>query len=147
YNSVTSKYQNVMGESHIQGVELTAEFTTGIVQHQLSADLKDADDSQGQSLQRRAERMYKWNALVAFEQLDWSVSYQYVGKRPDLDYNTYQTITLGAYSLIDTAISYYVTDSTTISARIDNLLDKEYETANGYPAAERAYYFNVAYQF
>ncbi|MGL4382046.1 MAG: TonB-dependent vitamin B12 receptor [Vibrio sp.] len=149
YNSVTRKYQNVMGESHIQGVELTAEFTTGIVQHQLSADLKDADDSQGQSLQRRAERMYKWNALVAFEQLDWSVSYQYVGKRPDLDYNTYpeQTITLGAYSLIDTAISYYVTDSTTISARIDNLLDKEYETANGYPAAERAYYFNVAYQF
>ena len=93
--------------------------------------------------------MYKWNALVAFEQVDWSIGYQYVGKRPDLDYNTYPTrnITLDAYSLVDTSVSYYVTDSTTISARIDNLLDKEYETANGYPAAERAYYLNIGYQF
>ncbi|KAA1226103.1 TonB-dependent vitamin B12 receptor [Vibrio cholerae] len=149
YNSTTKKYQNVIGESNIKGVEFTAKFATGIVQHQLSADLKDAEDSKGKTLQRRAEQMYKWNALVAFEQVDWSIGYQYVGKRPDLDYNTYpaQNITLDSYSLVDTAVSYYVTDSTTISARIDNLLDKEYETANGYPAAERAYYFNVSYQF
>ncbi|BCK09170.1 TonB-dependent vitamin B12 receptor [Vibrio cholerae] len=149
YNSTTKNYQNVIGESNIKGVEFTAEFATGIVQHQLSVDLKDADDSKGKTLQRRAEHMYKWNALVAFEQVDWSIGYQYVGKRPDLDYNTYptQNITLDAYSLVDTSVSYYVTDSTTISARIDNLLDKEYETANGYPAAERAYYLNIGYQF
>lgn len=149
YHPSTYQYVNVNGETHIQGVELTAEFDTGIIQHQISADYKDAEEANGQQLQRRAKEMYKWNALVSFDEVDWSISYLYVGKRPDVDYGTYPytDITLGAYSLFDTAVSYYANQSTTISARIDNLFDKEYETANGYPAPERAYYLNVAYQF
>ncbi|NMV42337.1 TonB-dependent receptor, partial [Vibrio parahaemolyticus] len=96
-----------------------------------------------------AKEMYKWNALVSFDKVDWSVSYQYVGKRPDVDYSTWpsQDITLSSYSLVDTAVTYYPNESTSISARIDNLLDEEYEMAKGYPAAERAYYLNVGYEF
>lgn len=149
YHPTTYKYLNVDGETHIQGVELVAEFDTGIVQHQLSADYKDAEDDKGHQLQRRAKEMYKWNALVSFDKVDWSVSYQYVGKRPDVDYSTRpsQDITLSSYSLVDTAVTYYPNESTSISARIDNLFDEEYEMAKGYPAAERAYYLNVGYEF
>ena len=149
YHPTTYKYINVDGETHIQGVEVTAEFDTGIVQHQLSADYKDAEGDDGKQLQRRAKELYKWNALVAFDVVDWSISYQYVGKRPDVDYGTwpYSDVTLPSYSLVDTAVSYYANENTTISARVDNLLDEDYETALGYPAAERAYYLNVAYQF
>ncbi len=149
YHPTTYKYLNVDGETHIQGVELVAEFDTGIVQHQLSADYKDAEDDKGHQLQRRAKEMYKWNALVSFDKVDWSVSYQYVGKRPDVDYSTWpsQDITLSSYSLVDTAVTYYPNESTSISARIDNLFDEEYEMAKGYPAAERAYYLNVGYEF
>ncbi|MDX1303992.1 TonB-dependent vitamin B12 receptor [Photobacterium sp.] len=149
YHPMTYKYQNVDDETHIQGVELVAEFDTGIVQHQVSADYKDAEDSHGQQLQRRAKEMYKWNAIVSFDQVDWSVSYLYVGKRPDEDYSTWPStrVTLPSYSLVDTAVSYYANASTTISARIDNLFDEEYETALGYPSPERAYYLNIMYQF
>ncbi|PFG58809.1 vitamin B12 transporter [Vibrio sp. ES.051] len=149
YHPTTYKYLNVDGETHIQGVELVAEFDTGIVQHQLSADYKDAEDDKGHQLQRRAKEMYKWNAFVSFEKIDWSISYQYVGKRPDVDYNIWpsQNITLSSYSLVDTAVSYYPNESTSISARIDNLFDEEYEMAKGYTAAERAYYLNVGYEF
>lgn len=149
YHPTTYKYLNVDGETHIQGVELVAEFDTGIVQHQLSADYKDAEGDDGKQLQRRAKELYKWNALVAFDDIDWSVSYQYVGKRPDVNYGTwpYSDITLPSYSLIDTAVSYYANEQTTLSVRVDNLLDEEYETALGYPAAERAYYMNVTYVF
>ena len=147
YNSSTYKYSNVEGESHIQGVELTAEFDTGIIQHQLSADYKDAEDSSGSQLQRRAKEMYKWNALVSFDKVDWSISYLYVGKRPDYSYVSYEDVELGSYSLLDTALSYYANEATTISARIDNLFNEEYETASGYPSPERAYYINIAYQF
>lgn len=149
YHPTTYKYLNVDGETRIQGVELVAEFDTGIVQHQLSADYKDAEDDKGHQLQRRAKEMYKWNALVSFDKVDWSVSYQYVGKRPDVDYSTWpsQDITLSSYSLVDTAVTYYPNESTSISARIDNLLDEEYEMAKGYPAAERAYYLSVGYEF
>ena len=81
------------------------------MQHQLSADYKDAEDDKGHQLQRRAKEMYKWNALVSFDKVDWSVSYQYVGKRPDVDYSTWpsQDITLSSYSLVDTAVTYYST--------------------------------------
>ncbi|KDM92176.1 TonB-dependent vitamin B12 receptor [Photobacterium galatheae] len=146
---VTYEYQNVNGESHIQGIELVAEFETSIIQHQLSADYKDAEDADGHQLQRRAKEMYKWNALVSFEQVDWSVSYLYVGKRPELDYSTFPTsnVTLASYSLFDTAVSYYANESTTLSARVANLFDEDYETALGYPAAERAYYLTIGYQF
>ncbi len=147
YNSSTFQYSNVDGESHIQGVELTAEFDTGIIQHQVSADYKDAEDASGSQLQRRAKEMYKWNALVSFNKVDWSISYLYVGKRPDYSYVTYTDVDLDAYSLFDTALSYYANESTTVSARVDNLFDKEYETASAYPAAERSYYLNIAYQF
>ncbi len=149
YHPMTYRYLNVDGETHIQGVELVAEFDTGIVQHQLRADYKDAEDDAGEQLQRRAKEMYKWNALVSFDKVDWSVSYQYVGKRPDVDYGSWPAldVEMSSYSLVDTAVSYYPTESTTISVRIDNLFDEEYEMALGYPAAERAYYLNVGYQF
>ena len=42
---------------YVQGVELVAEFDTGIVQHQLSADYKDAEDDKGHQLQRRAKNV------------------------------------------------------------------------------------------
>ncbi|KOO02260.1 TonB-dependent vitamin B12 receptor [Vibrio nereis] len=149
YHPTTYKYQNVDGETHIQGVELVAEFATGFIQHQLSADYKDAEGDDGKQLQRRAKEMYKWNGLVSFDDIDWSISYLYVSKRPDVDYNVWpsQGVELPSYSLVDTAVTYYANESTTISARIDNLFDEEYEMALGYPASERAYYLNVGYQF
>ena len=147
YNSTTWRYENVDGETHIKGVELVTEFDTGIVQHQLSADYKDAEDDDGEQLQRRAKELYKWNALVTFDEIDWSISYLYVGERPDYDWDSYSDVTLDSYSLIDAAVSYYANESTTISARIDNALDEDYETAYGYPAAERAYYLSVIHEF
>ncbi|CAM3910540.1 Vitamin B12 transporter BtuB precursor [Vibrio aerogenes CECT 7868] len=149
YNPSTFVYMNVDGETNIKGVEFTSEFNTGIIQHQISAEYKHAEDENGQQLQRRAKEMYKWNALISFSQLDWSVSYQFVGERPDVDYSSYpyNNIVLGGYSLVDTAVSYYASESVTINARIDNLFDKEYETAKGYVSPERAYYLNIRYQF
>ncbi|WP_073583969.1 TonB-dependent vitamin B12 receptor [Vibrio quintilis] len=149
YNSSTYVYTNVNGETRIKGIEFTSEFETGIIQHQLSAEYKHAEDDNGQQLQRRAKEMYKWNALISFTQLDWSFSYQFVGERPDVDYSSYpyNDIVLGGYSLVDTAISYYANESVTINARIDNLFDKDYETAKGYPSPGRAYYLNIRYEF
>ncbi|GAB6263387.1 TonB-dependent vitamin B12 receptor [Photobacterium sp. R1] len=149
YRLVTNNYQNIDGKTHIQGIEFVSEFDTGFVQHQISADFKDPEDAEGNQLQRRTKEMYKWNALISFEQIDWSVSYLYVGKRPDVDYGTSPAsdINLPAYSLFDTALNYYANESVTVSARVANLFDEEYETALGYPSAERAYYLTIGYQF
>lgn len=54
--------------------------------------------------------MYKWNVLVSFDEVDWLISYLYVGKWFDVDYGIYlyMDIMLGVYLLFDIVVSYYV---------------------------------------
>ncbi len=136
-------------DADIKGLELELDFDTGPVYHSVIAEFKDHKDSQGEELARRAKENYKWIAEVDLG--DWLISstYIYTGERPDLPVNSATTpkSTLSSYSLWDIAVSYALTDELKISGRIDNAFDKEYETSGGYPAAERAYYANVAYQF
>ncbi len=141
YDYSTSTYQNVDGKSKIKGVELSVDFATGLFRHELSADIKSAKDSDGDRLSRRAKEMYKWHGVVTLGDYDWALDYTYVGKRPD------SSAELSSYSLIDTAVSYYASSSVTVSGRISNLLNKDYETADGYPSPGRAYYVNVTYDF
>lgn len=141
YNFSTSKYYNESGESKLRGIEIVTEFDTDFISHQLSADFKDPEDKDGEQLKRRAKKMFKYNAIATFELVDVSLGYQYVGERPDFSED------LDAYSLFDVAANYYASEHLTLNARIDNLLDEEYETAGGYPAPERAYYLSATYEF
>ncbi|UPQ87838.1 TonB-dependent vitamin B12 receptor [Vibrio sinaloensis] len=141
YNFTTSKYYNSPGESQLRGVEIVAMFNTEWISHQLSADLKNPKDQSGKQLIRRAQEIYKYNALAQFNEFDVSLGYQYVGKRPDFSQE------LAAYGLFDLAVSYYANEHLTLNGRIENLSDEQYQTAAGYPAPERGYYLNAIYQF
>lgn len=141
YSFVTEKYYNTPGESQLRGVEIVAAFDTDFISHQVSADFKDPEDQSGEQLIRRAKEIYKYNAVAGFNDVDFSLGYQYVGKRPDFSGE------LAAYSLFDIAVNYYANEHLTLNGRIDNLTDEKYETAGGYPAPERAYYINATYQF
>ena len=141
YNLGTKKYYNEDGENHIQGIELVSEFDTGLLSHQVSVDFKDPQNKDGEQLTRRSKEIYKWNTTASFDVVDISLGYQYYSERPD------GSVELSAYSLFDLSANYYISESTTISGRVDNLFNEEYETANGYPAPERAFYMNMTYQF
>lgn len=141
YDPSTYVYKNIDGQSHIKGVEVEANFSTGIVDHQISVDIKSPKDKDGNQLVRRSRQMYKWNTTTHFDDIDWVVSYMWFSRRP----TSTAHVDLASYALVNTSINYYVTNKVTLSGRIANLLDKEYATAAGYPAAERAYY--MSYQF
>lgn len=98
-------------------------------------------------LLRRAKQQVKYQLDWAVADLDWSLSYQYLGQRYDTDYKTYQTVKMGGVSLWDLAVSYPVTSHLTVRGRIANLFDKEYETAYGYQTAGREFYLNGSYTF
>ncbi|KUI96935.1 TonB-dependent vitamin B12 receptor [Vibrio sp. MEBiC08052] len=144
YEFSSNSYNNIDGTSRIKGVELTSEFDTGIVQHRISAEYKDARDAKNELLPRRAHVSYKWNMTASFDVFDLSVNYLYIGKR---DNSAFDTVTLPSYSLVDTAINYQANESVTIGGRIDNLFDKSYETSYGYPSPSRAYSINITYTF
>jgi vitamin B12 transporter len=106
-------------------------------------DAKDADT--GKWLARRARH----NAGIS---ANWNYSKKgsifgdltYTGKRYD---NATNTDELEAYELINIGTRYAITDSLSIVANINNLLDKYYETARGYGTVGRVFSAGVSATF
>ena len=81
--------------------------------------------------------------------LDWSLTYHYLGTRYDTNFGTYpyQKVKMGGVSLWDAAVSYPVTSHLTVRGKIANLFDKDYETVYGYQTAGREYTLSGSYTF
>ncbi|MCO4315540.1 TonB-dependent vitamin B12 receptor BtuB [Pectobacterium versatile] len=147
-------YENV-GKAKIKGIEATASFDTGPIGHRISYDYVDSRNAiTDEPLARRAKQQVKYQLDWQVYDLDWSVTYQYLGSRYDKDYGNYipavddyQTVKLGGVSLWDLAASYPITSHLTVRGRIANLFDKDYETAYGYRTAGREYYLTGSYTF
>ncbi|MCW2487694.1 TonB-dependent vitamin B12 receptor BtuB [Candidatus Symbiopectobacterium sp. NZEC127] len=146
-------FENV-GKAKIKGIEATAAFDTGLLGHRISYDYVDSRNAiTDEPLTRRSKQQVKYQLDWQVYDLDWSVTYHYLGSRYDKDYGVYTptfdnpTVKLGGVSLWDLAVSYPVTSHLTVRGRIANLFDKEYETAYGYQTAGREYYLNGSYTF
>lgn len=61
----------------------------------------------------------------------------YVGKRKDIDRVTAAVINAQDYTVFNAAVTYTLSPAFRIEARIDNLLDKRYEPADGFEALGR----------
>ena len=145
----TYRYYNI-SKARIKGVEATASFDTGPLGHQISYDYVDARDGEtDQQLVRRAKQQVKYQLDWTIYNLDWSVTYHYLGDRFDNDYNSYpaRRVKLGGVSLWDLAASYPVTSQLTVRGRIANLFDKDYETVYGYRTPGTEYYLSASYSF
>ncbi|KJY67526.1 TonB-dependent receptor domain-containing protein [Vibrio nigripulchritudo] len=133
-----------VGEAEIKGVELSGLFETGAFSHEVSLDFMDPKDKINDvQLSRRAKQSAKWNATYVADEWQADISYLYQGKRVDNDGKT----ELGAYSLVDVAASYFVTEQLTVRGRIANLFDQNYVLAKGYNTQERSYFVNLDYKF
>ena len=132
-------------EVTINGVEVGSSFATGPLEHKVSYDFTDAEDKDtGKELARRAKHSAKWNVIYQLEQWSFNVDYLFQGKRYDDSSNDDK---LGAYSLVDISTAYHFINGVTLSGKIGNLFDKEYQTAKGYETPDRKYYATVSYQF
>ena len=147
YDDGAMKYYNV-GKARIKGVEATASFDTGPLGHSLSYDYVDSRNAvTDEPLARRAKQQVKYQLDWQVYDLDWSVTYHYLGTRYDTDYTTYQRVKMGGVSLWDAAVSYPITSQFTVRGKIANLFDKDYETVYGYHTAGREYTVSGSYTF
>ncbi len=146
YDDGLSNYYNV-GAARLQGVETELSFATSIIRHHLSADFSDpTDESSGTTLARRAKRSYKWQAETSWQKWDGAISWLYSGPRPDYNWDTYNNVTLSSYSLWDLSAGYHVLPQLRLGGRVDNLFNKDYQTASTYSTPGRSFYLNFAYQ-
>ncbi|MBO2029028.1 TonB-dependent receptor [Klebsiella pneumoniae] len=129
-------YYNVKSAT-IKGLEWTGNITTGPVEHHLTLQYVDPrDDETNKILYRRAKQQVKYE-LNGRLRSGVDVTYHYIGKRYDYDYDNSRTVNMGGLSLWDVGLSYPVTSHLTVRGKIANLFDKDYETVYGYQSAGR----------
>ncbi len=107
------------------------------MEHHLTLQYVDPrDDETNKILYRRAKQQVKYE-LNGRLRSGVDVTYHYIGKRYDYDYDNSRTVNMGGLSLWDVGLSYPVTSHLTVRGKIANLFDKDYETVYGYQSAGR----------
>ena len=72
-----------------------------------------------------------------------SLGGRYVGSRADIDPVTFSTTEAVSYEVYRVAASWRLTPIITVTARIENLLDEEYEDVLGFSTADRSGYVGL----
>jgi vitamin B12 transporter len=100
----------------------------------------------GSALIRRPSHSGAASVTIAPPGRSLSVTVSYVGKRPDVDFNQFPspTVTLPTYVRADASSESAIWrgengSSLSLTARIENVLDKRYETVLHYPAPGRTF--------
>ncbi|MDP1996812.1 MAG: TonB-dependent vitamin B12 receptor [Gallionella sp.] len=99
--------------------------------------------NQGKLLNRRATEAMRIEVARGFGAYRIASSLYAEGRRFDDIGNTKR---LGGYGLLDVRAEYRIAADWLVQGRIDNLLDKQYETAQFYNQAGRGLYFTLNYQ-
>ncbi len=133
----------------LRGVE--AQALTQLAEWDITTTLTAQDPRQtsgansGKLLNRRATQAARIELAHQFGEVRVASSLYGEGRRYDDLANTAGK-KLGGYGLLDLRAEYRVAPAWLLQGRVDNLLDKQYETAQFFNQAGRGVYFTLAYQ-
>ncbi|MBI3582591.1 MAG: TonB-dependent receptor [Nitrospinae bacterium] len=129
YDFATFTAQNI-GKAEIKGIELglTAGITEDVNLKASHTNMDTVDKDSNKPLTRRPTN--KFNSSIEYKGGKFIVigEYTYVSER----YDSAVSRNLSQYSLVNLKGRYFITDSLTIFARVDNLFNENYEEAGGY---------------
>lgn len=133
-------------KADVMGIETGAGFKiTDSIDINASYTYLDAEDSAtGKVLPRRAEDKFNLTATVSDKKYSVSTDYTYIGKRYD---DTANAKLLTSYSIVNLRGSYNLRKTVSLFARLENILDKDYEEAKGYSVPGRAFYGGIRAAF
>lgn len=94
-------------------------------------------------LNRRADRQLTAAIDYGIGRWKFGASLLAMGKRFD---NAANTVRLGGFTTVDLYADYAVAKDWSVQARLNNLADKQYETARGYNQPDRAVFVTLRYQ-
>ncbi|MFN6961689.1 MAG: TonB-dependent receptor domain-containing protein, partial [Rhodocyclaceae bacterium] len=132
-----------VGRARIEGDSFIASHQWGAWSAQASLDLMSPyDEDTGKRLPRRAAQQAK--ARLGYDIGTWGVGAELVavGKRYD---TAIQTKEMARYELVNLSGHYRLTNDARLEARLDNLFDKDYETAWGYRNPGRMLFVGIRY--
>lgn len=134
-----------IGQARLEGAEFALGFDSGPLSHKVSYDYTRAKDrsSQDRQLDRVAKQKGSWLSQWQVGAWIWSGEAVYYGRRTDLG----ATQQLPSYTLFNAALSYQASPALTLGGRIDNLFDRDYESAYGYAGAGSEVKVTADYRF
>lgn len=137
YDPLTMRAGNI-DQARVTGLELGGDWRGGPWHIGANATLLRAvNDDTGERLLRRAPWLV--NLALDYDPGPWSAGMEVavVGPRDDLDINTFARVQLASYTLVRLVGAWRVSGNLTLRARIENLLDTDYESVSGYNTAPR----------
>ena len=133
-----------VNKAEINGIEISvgAKLAGWSTRAELSLlDPKDKDT--GNILQRRAKEMLRVD--LDKKSGKWSTGFSFIGQGERYD-DTANTNKLNGYGIVNLRASYAISNKLTIKMKVENILDKEYETAKDYNNPGINGYVSLAYQ-
>ena len=136
-------YDNIKGTSKIKGVEVG--YQTNIGEDFLIStsytDL-DATNEKGKTLARRPNKTLKLGVdYYGVENLHLALHGEYIGERFSRDDEQGQQT--GRYTVANFSTNYQIYPKLSVYGKIDNIMDKNYQTVDGYSTSPRAVYFGM----
>ncbi|MHB1248669.1 MAG: TonB-dependent receptor plug domain-containing protein [Polaromonas sp.] len=141
FDPATSSFNNVANASN-KGLEVS--YSGKLSRTDLRGSLtvqNPTDDATGQRLIRRGRTMASFGASVPLGQWTVGGDLRYTGARPDMPANP----SLPAYTVANLTTRYALTPEVALTARIDNLFDRRYQTAYGFNQSGRAAYVGIVW--
>ncbi len=137
YDPVSNRFENI-ARTRNKGLELSASgkwFDTSL---RGSLTLQDPrDDVTDERLRRRARTLASVSASRAIQRWEIGGNVDYSGSRPD------GASWLGAYWVANLNARYAVSKAFSVFGRIENLFDRDYQTAYGYNQPPRGVFVGV----
>ncbi|MEI8028300.1 MAG: TonB-dependent receptor [Comamonadaceae bacterium] len=141
YDFATWTFNNVTDATN-RGLELSYSGKLASADLRASLTLQDPlDESTGMRLIRRARNMASFGASLPLGQWTWGADLRYTGARPDIVTVPH----LPAYTVINLTTRFALSQEVALTAHIDNLLDRQYQTAYGYNQSGRAAYVGIVW--
>ncbi|WP_440054995.1 TonB-dependent receptor domain-containing protein [Pseudoalteromonas sp. T1lg65] len=140
--------------ANFEGIDLSVGVDAFDIEHSLEASYTKAEDAKtGTQFSRRAKRTLSYRAYKQWENLDVTLHVQYRGEREE----AWAQARLPSYTVFNLAANYQLFDGLKLTARVENLTDKQYTNAIagkaqdgsllGYKPLGRQAYVGVNYQF
>jgi len=132
-----------INEAEIEGVELTYSANVENISQQLTVTYtKTEDKATGKSLLRRPELTASYNLGYQWDALTFNGIVTYSDESHD-----FTPEPLDSYWLVDLSATYQATQNLRILAKVNNVLDEEYQTAADYYTDGTNYQVSAIYQF
>jgi outer membrane cobalamin receptor len=110
-----------------------------------SPNATDPSELPGNRLFLRPLNSANFDANVALWRMNWNLEADYVGRRTDSDFLGLGFTSVPSYFILNLGTQYRLGLGISTYARVDNLLDRSYQIALGYPALRLAYRAGLRY--